>query len=74
MKRIVINLASILLTFTFGVAVAPFWNWNKYKVKNEQPRVNVIERCQTNQTESTGSTVISAATAPNREVSLLEVG
>src|SRR5882724_7456612 len=69
MKRIAVCLASILLTFTLGVVAASFWNWNKYPVKNEQPRVNVLERSATNQTDSTASTVISAPPAkPNREV------
>ena len=60
MKRIVVYLTSILLTFTFGVAADSFWNWNKYPFKNQQPRVNVLERCPTNQTDSTALTVISA--------------
>lgn len=69
MKRIVVYLASILLTFTLGVAAASFWNWNKYPVKNLQPRVSVFERSPTNTTDSSASPVISAPTStPDREV------
>jgi hypothetical protein len=69
MNRIVVYLASILLTFTFGVAASSFWNWNKYPFNNQQPRVNVLQRSPPNQTDSAASTVISVPPATlNREV------
>lgn len=69
MKRVAVNLACSLLTFTCGLAVNAVWNSNKTRVRVEQSKVVQVPISNDDSSASPASTNIPfSSPTPDREV------